>query len=86
MSDFFICVVTLIQCVGSEWYTERYIPLPKLHSTRFSLDPQDMLPYLSDEMGISHYCEQPAVSGVQKCFNREYVPSDFPLLLFKQRL
>ena len=47
-------------------------------------NPQDMSPCLSDDMGISHYCELPAVSGVQRRFNMEHLPEAFPsaLLLY----
>lgn len=41
-------------------------------------NPQDTSPCLSDEMGISHLCTQPAISGVQAGFNMEYLPEALP--------
>lgn len=39
--------------------------------------PQDTSPFLSDDMGISHFCVLPAISGVQTGFNMEYLTGAF---------
>lgn len=44
-------------------------------------NPRDTSPCFSDEMGISHVCVLPGLSGVQASFNMEYLPEAFATTL-----
>lgn len=79
MYFFLNSVVTLLQCVRSDWYIELYCVFQSGNYTTGACIPTTLRirRHSSLAMGISHFSVLPSVSGVQTSFNMEYLPEAF---------